>query len=121
MSSAPPQKLGKIDMATTIVLSQSTSLERKPSPSINGNGNGRGPGEPVYEPHATSELEPRGHPAQRLSHVYFLRDVLDCGSFYHVGARSGIALGPFDGLGFDSPSACLIPEYSHSTRQQSDY
>ena len=48
-------------MATTIVLSRSTSPERKSSLlRINGHRNGRGPGDPVYDPHVTSELEPRG-------------------------------------------------------------
>jgi hypothetical protein len=76
--------------------SQTAVLERVPSRSGNGNRMGGGPGEPVYRPRATSEFEPRGNPAQRVSHDYVLGDVLDCGSFCHAGARSGIALGPFD-------------------------
>lgn len=59
----------------TIVLSQATSAGRRSSPSgINGNRNGRGPGEPVYKPHATSELEPRGWstPASAYRMITFL-------------------------------------------------
>ena len=60
-------------MATIIVLSQSTSSERQSSPlRINGNTNGRGPGEPVYEPHATSEMEPRGTPLSAYRMITFL-------------------------------------------------
>lgn len=48
-------------MATSIVLSQSRSPERRFSPPRNSrNRNGGGLGEPVYEPGRPSELEPRG-------------------------------------------------------------
>lgn len=60
-------------MATTIALSQATSLERKPSSSSrNGNRNGGGPGEPVYQPRGTSELEPRGTPLSAYRMITFL-------------------------------------------------
>ena len=42
--------------------SQTKALERGPSRSGNGNRMGAGPGEPVYEPHGTSDLEPSGTP-----------------------------------------------------------
>lgn len=56
----------------TIVSSQPTSTER-PSPSgINGNRGGGGPGGPVYEPHGTLELGPRGTPLSAYRMITFL-------------------------------------------------
>ena len=52
--------------------SQTAVLEREPSRSGNGNRMGGGPGEPVYEPHATSELEPRGTPLSAYRMITFL-------------------------------------------------
>lgn len=42
--------------------SQTAVLGSESSRSGNGNRNGRGPGGPVYKPHATAELEPKGTP-----------------------------------------------------------
>src|SRR5579862_4138309 len=52
--------------------SQTAVLKRAPSRSGNGNRMGGGPGEPAYEPHATSELEPRGTPLSAYRMITFL-------------------------------------------------
>lgn len=68
----PAQKLEKINMAT-IVSSQPTSTVRRPSPSgVNGNRRGSGPGEPVYGPRGTLQLEPRGTPPSAYRLITFL-------------------------------------------------
>lgn len=57
----------------TIVSSQPTSTGRRSSPSgINGNRNGGGPSEPVYDPHGTLQLEPRGTPLSAYRMITFL-------------------------------------------------
>jgi len=57
----------------TIVRSQVTVPGRSPSPSgINGNRRGGGPGEPVYGPHTTLQLEPRGTPLSAYRMFTFL-------------------------------------------------
>lgn len=57
----------------TIVRSQRASPGRRSSPSGNNrNRNGGGPGEPVYERHATSQLEPRGTPISAYRMITFL-------------------------------------------------
>ncbi len=56
----------------TIVRSQRASPGRRSSPSGNDrNRNGGGPGEPVYEPHGTSQLEPRGTPLSAYRMITF--------------------------------------------------
>ncbi len=52
--------------------SQTKALERGPSRSGNGNRMGAGPGEPVYEPHGTSDLEPSGTPLSAYRMFTFL-------------------------------------------------
>ena len=57
----------------TILLSQRASPERRPSPSgSDRNRDGGGPGEPVYEPHDTSQLEPKGTPLSAYRMITFL-------------------------------------------------
>lgn len=56
----------------TIVSSQPTSTGRPSPPGVNGNRRGGRPGEPVYDPHATLELEPRGTPLSAYRMITFL-------------------------------------------------
>ncbi|HXU19740.1 MAG TPA: cytochrome c oxidase subunit 3 [Verrucomicrobiae bacterium] len=57
----------------TIVRSQRASPGRRSSPSGNNrNRNGGSPGEPVYELHATAQLDPRGTPISAYRLITFL-------------------------------------------------
>ncbi len=57
----------------TIVRSKVTVPGRKPSPSgTDGNRRGGGPSEPVYRPHDTLQLEPRGTPLSAYRMITFL-------------------------------------------------
>ncbi|HEY6443386.1 MAG TPA: cytochrome c oxidase subunit 3 [Candidatus Acidoferrales bacterium] len=52
--------------------SQTAVLERETSRSGNGNRMGGGPGDPIYEPHRISDLEPKGTPLSAYRMITFL-------------------------------------------------